>query len=74
MKIPVKILLSRGAVVPTYATDGSAAVDLRAALPENEPVTIAPGWKVTEVYGDGTFSNSTITLPENSGCILLLGK
>ena len=43
MKIPVKILLSRGAVVPTYATDGSAAVDLRAALPENEPVTIAPG-------------------------------
>lgn len=37
-------------------------------------VTIAPGWKVTEVYGDGTFSNSTITLPENSGCILLLGK
>ena len=43
MKIPVKILLSRGAVVPTYATDGSAAVDLRAALPENEPVTIEPG-------------------------------
>lgn len=43
MKIPVKILLSRGMEVPTYATDGSAAVDLRAALPENEPVTIAPG-------------------------------
>ncbi len=43
MKIPVKILLSRGMEVPTYATDGSAAVDLRAALPENEPVTIEPG-------------------------------
>ncbi len=43
MKIPVKILLSRGMEAPTYATEGSAAVDLRAALPENEPITIAPG-------------------------------
>ena len=43
MKIPVKILLSRGMEMPTYATDGSAAVDLRAAVEENAPVTIAPG-------------------------------
>ncbi len=43
MKIPVKILLSRGMEVPTYATDGSAAVDLRAALDEGTTVTIAPG-------------------------------
>ncbi|MBQ2773616.1 MAG: dUTP diphosphatase [Clostridia bacterium] len=43
MKIPVKILLSRGMEAPAYATEGSAAVDLRAALPENEPITIAPG-------------------------------
>ena len=43
MKIPVKILLSRGMSVPTYATDGSAAVDLRAAIEEDCPVTIAPG-------------------------------
>lgn len=43
MKIPVKILLSRGMSVPTYATDGSAAVDLRAAIEEDSPVTIAPG-------------------------------
>ena len=43
MKIPVKILLSRGMEVPTYATDGSAAVDLRAALDEGVTVTIAPG-------------------------------
>ena len=43
MKIPVKILLSRGMDVPTYATDGSAAVDLRAALDEGVTVTIAPG-------------------------------
>ena len=28
---------------PEYATDGSAAVDLRAALDEGEVVTIAPG-------------------------------
>ena len=43
MKIPVKVLLSRGMEMPTYATDGSAAVDLRAALDEGTTVTIAPG-------------------------------
>ena len=43
MTTNVKILLSRGMAMPTYATDGSAAVDLRAAIEENDPVTIAPG-------------------------------
>ena len=43
MKIPVNIKLSRGMEAPTYATDGSAAVDLRAALDEGVTVTIAPG-------------------------------
>lgn len=43
MKIPVKILLSRGMELPTYATDGSAAVDLRAAIDEGTTLTIAPG-------------------------------
>ena len=43
MKIPVKIKLTRGMEAPTYATDGAAAVDLRAALPEGTTVTIAPG-------------------------------
>ena len=43
MKIPVKIKLTRGMEAPTYATDGSAAVDLRAALDEGVTVTIAPG-------------------------------
>ena len=43
MKIPVKILLSRGMEAPTYATDGSAAVDLRAAIDEGTTVVIAPG-------------------------------
>lgn len=42
MNIPVKIKLTRGARVPEYATKGSAAVDLRAAL-EGGSVTLAPG-------------------------------
>ncbi len=41
MDINVKILLSRGMTMPAYATDGSAAIDLRAAV--EETVIIAPG-------------------------------
>ncbi len=43
MKLNVKLKLSRGMTAPAYATDGSAAVDLRAALEEDEVVTLAPG-------------------------------
>lgn len=43
MKLNVKIKLTRGMSMPEYATDGSAAVDLRAALDEGETVTIASG-------------------------------
>ena len=43
MELNVKILLSRGMEMPTYATDGSAAVDLRAAIDEGTTVTINPG-------------------------------
>ena len=43
MTTDVKILLSRGMTMPAYATDGSAAVDVRAAIDEDAPVTIAPG-------------------------------
>ena len=43
MNLNVKIKLTRGMNSPEYATEGSAAVDLRAALEENEVVTIAPG-------------------------------
>lgn len=39
--LPVKILLLRGQSMPAYATDGSAAVDLRAALEAS--VTIPAG-------------------------------
>ena len=42
MELNVKILLSRGMEMPTYATDGSAAVDLRAAIDEGTTVTINP--------------------------------
>ena len=45
MKLNVKLKLSRGMTAPEYATSGSAAVDLRAALEENEVVTLAPGEK-----------------------------
>ena len=42
MKIDVKIKLTRGATAPEYATSGSAAVDVRAAL-EGGEVIINPG-------------------------------
>lgn len=45
MELDVKIKLTRGAALPTYATDGSAAMDLRAAL-EGQSVTVAPGERV----------------------------
>ena len=43
MNISVKIKLTRGMDAPEYATSGSAAVDLRAALEENEVITLQPG-------------------------------
>ena len=43
MEINVKLLLTRGMEMPAYATDGSAAVDLRAALDEGTVTVIAPG-------------------------------
>ena len=43
MDINVKILLSRGMEAPAYATEGSAAIDLRAAIDEGTTVEIEPG-------------------------------
>ena len=43
MQLNVKIKLTRGMTAPEYATDGSAAVDLRAAIDEGTTVTIEPG-------------------------------
>ena len=39
----VQLKLTRGMPAPEYATKGSAAVDLRAALNEGEEVILAPG-------------------------------
>ena len=43
MEIKVKLKISRGMTAPEYATDGSAAVDLRAALEEGEERVLLPG-------------------------------
>ena len=42
-KLNVRIKLTRGMDAPEYATEGSAAVDLRAALEEGEVITLQPG-------------------------------
>jgi len=34
---------SEGLALPAYETSGSAGMDLRAAVPENAPMTLAPG-------------------------------
>ena len=43
MNINVKIKMTRNMPAPAYATDGAAAMDLRAALDEGEVITLAPG-------------------------------
>ena len=43
MNTNVKVLLSRGMTMPAYATEGAAAVDMRAAIDEGTTVTIKPG-------------------------------
>lgn len=43
MNLQVKLKLSRGMSAPEYATAGSAAVDLRAALDEGEELVLQPG-------------------------------
>ena len=46
--------MTRNMPAPAYATDGAAAMDLRAALDEGEVITLAPGerrtveFKITE--------------------------
>lgn len=58
MKINVKIKLTRGAECPVYATEGSAAADLRAMI--DEPYTLMPG----ERHG---FPTGVAISPESSG-------
>ena len=43
MNINVKIKMTRNMPAPEYATEGAAAMDLRAAIDEGEVITLAPG-------------------------------
>lgn len=63
MKINVKIKLTRGAECPIYATDGSAAADLRAMI--DEPYTLMPG----ERQG---FPSGVAISPESSGFVAII--
>lgn len=63
MKINVKIKLTRGAECPIYATDGSAAADLRAMI--DEPYTLMPG----ERHG---FPSGVAISPESSGFVAII--
>jgi dUTP pyrophosphatase len=46
MSTPVNIVRLpnlQGLELPSYGTDGAAGMDIRAAIPEGEPVTLRPG-------------------------------
>ncbi len=64
-KINVKIKLSRGMTLPKYQTEGSAALDLCAALDEGETLIIHSGERVTVPTG---ISIS----PETSGVVAIV--
>ncbi len=65
MNLNVNIKLSRGMSAPEYATDGSAAMDLRAALDEGETVVIEPGARAKIPTG-------IAISPENRGVVAIL--
>ena len=64
-KINVKIKLSRGMALPKYATNGSAAIDLCAAIDEGTTIVIHPGERVSVPTG---ISIS----PENDGVVAIV--
>ncbi|MBQ8311395.1 MAG: dUTP diphosphatase [Clostridia bacterium] len=61
----VKLKLTRGMSAPEYATSGSAAVDLRAALESDEIVTLAPGARALIPTG-------LAISPESSGYVAII--
>ena len=63
MKINVKIKLTRGATCPTFATEGSAAVDLSAMI--DEPYTLQPGER-------HLFPTGVAIEPETSGVVAIV--
>ena len=65
MELNVKLKLSRGMEAPAYATAGSAAVDLRAALDEGSEVILDPGARALIPTG-------LAISPESSGFVAIL--
>ncbi len=65
MDIQVKIKLTRGMEAPVYATPGSAAVDLRAALDDGAEITLAPGARALIPTG-------LAISPESSGYVAII--
>lgn len=65
MELNVKLKLTRGMDAPTYATAGSAAVDLRAALDEGAEVVLAPGARALIPTG-------LAISPERSDCVAII--
>lgn len=63
MNINVKIKLSRGAVCPSYATDGSAAVDLCAMI--DSPYELLPGER-------HSFTTGISISPETRGVVAIV--
>lgn len=63
--LQVKLKLTRGMDAPAYATPGSAAVDLRAALGEGTEVTLAPGARALIPTG-------LAISPESAGYVAIL--
>ena len=65
MELNVKLKLTRGMDAPTYATAGSAAVDLRAALDEGAEIVLAPGARALIPTG-------LAISPESSDCVAII--
>ena len=47
----VRLPSSEGLPLPAYETIGSAGMDLRAAVPEDQPITLAPGGRTVVPTG-----------------------
>ena len=63
--VNVRVKVSRGMPMPAYATDGAAALDLRAALDEGTETVIEPGKRA--MIPTGLF-----IAPETSGVVAVL--
>lgn len=75
-KINVKIKLTRGMSAPEYATDGSAALDLRAAIDEGSQIRIEPGERAlipTGIHISPETKNAVAIVAARSGLAIKKG-